>query len=434
MDLKAYSRDPNEIFSVIKRQNVNRHINEDNCLHIIEPKKNKYRNTKLKVHLNQQFSIGFEPYEILVDWYNCNLKLFYDSDDSLNNIPCYDGPFKIPCREARSADFYVKEIFKFLARGHSLHHPNCLCKFGYDQDRALELGLSINDSDINNGPSSCSTTSDFICPIENFGQRQSLHSIALELGINDIRGKIEVSKNVYMPLLDALIQFGGMVLEDGNYLSCSLCCIPHQINSADDIIAAAKATSPKPYVWNYGNQSKITNGNGVDNNRIRDHKQLFTICNTSGRHNPVNNDGGDFEHYSEIVKIKIKEELYSFQKKGFIRIINGRVPESLSIFFSDPLLESRLLSRPIDKDVRNLWFRHKLLINTSRNVCDDSSSAYYLEKGPSQMDIEKMLVSAGLKPMKTISKNENKKFTRIQPKLSQNKIKHRSMFINKFSL
>ena len=67
MDLKAYSRDPSEIFSVVKRQNVNRQINEDNCLHIIEPKKNKYRNTKLKVHLNQQFSIGFEPYEILLD-------------------------------------------------------------------------------------------------------------------------------------------------------------------------------------------------------------------------------------------------------------------------------------------------------------------------------------------------------------------------------
>ena len=408
MDLKAYSRNPNDIFSMVKMQ-------ED--LQIIEPRKNKYRNTKLKIQLSEQFPIGFKPYETLLDWYNCNIKLFFDLDDSLNNIPCYDGPFHVPSK-VRSAEFYVEEVFKFLARGHSLYHPNCLCKFCYDRDRALELGLSLN-TDNNNESSE-------ICPIENFGQRQSLNAIALELGVNDIRGNIKVSDKIFMPLLDALIQFGGMILEDGIYLSCKLCCIPHQINSADDIIAAAKATSPKPYVWSFGTQEKVING-GSSTNKIIDHRQLLTICSGGS----TNNSCG-MENYSEIAKIKIKEELYSFQKKGFIRIINGRVPDTLSIFFSDPLLESRLLlSKPIDKDVKNLWFRHKLLINTSRNVCDNSSSAYHLEKGPSQQDVEKMLISAGLKPMKTISKNENKKYTKMRPKLSLNQIKHRSMFINK---
>jgi hypothetical protein len=155
---------------------------------------------------------------VCVDWLNSVVTVFDDANDAMNNIPSQQR--KLPLRETPpTATECVRETFEYLRRGHSLHHPACRCR-----DRGE------------------------YCSVGTTGQGRSIKDVERELGVCSLYGLVRAGGET-LPLVQVLVRLAGMTLYDNNNaLSSALCCVPTEINSADDILAAARALYPRPYI------------------------------------------------------------------------------------------------------------------------------------------------------------------------------------------
>ena len=171
-------------------------------------------------------------YEIRVNWHTNTAMGYADASDAINGVPCWElQDVRAPAPAIRTRDEYVREVFAFLQRGHSLLEPNCQCYCA--PDRALELGVHAYRRGV--------------CLVPRCRQRRSFEEIALELHVRDIDGgHIEGAT-----LLFALTALAGMRItmaeSKRRYLHSTLCCISPMLHTADDLVHAAQIMAPLPF-------------------------------------------------------------------------------------------------------------------------------------------------------------------------------------------
>jgi hypothetical protein len=79
-----------------------------------------------------------------VDFFTGLTKLYRTENDYLMGTPAYEGVYFSKGTIQYANLFYVREILEFLQRGHSLLDPNCRCIHKCGDDRARELGITLN--------------------------------------------------------------------------------------------------------------------------------------------------------------------------------------------------------------------------------------------------------------------------------------------------
>ena len=291
--ISAYTRNPHALFKTF----------DSEVLDNIRTKRSKtrifcYKNALLN-HSLGPFPEFFRIHEAAIDWYTCNIKVFLNHHDAMNNITAFDGFFYIPC-EPRKAEDYVLEVYYFLSRGHSIFHPKCTCHFSNEHDRIVELGplVSVNFEARNNK----------VCLLHGKGSRQTVQKVELELGIKDIKsGKVYVNEHITtFTLLQTLTSLGGFLhyMENGiGYIESRECHVPRVIKNTDDILYAAKTLAPGPFLLK--------------------------------RNMP--------EYIFEVDLLKMQDE-------GKIRMVFNEM-ESICIFYCNPLMEYP----KVDEKLRTLW-------------------------------------------------------------------------------
>jgi hypothetical protein len=346
--LSAYSRDPNLLFSSHSSPNY-------------FSRQSRYKNVTLKIKISDSLPANTHIYEAIVDWYNSKIQIFLDSDDSLNNVPYFEGNFYVPC-VPRSAETYVRETFQFLARGHSVHHPMCTCSSSiyfnenhnyYDKNSRLsELGLfsSTIPPTYTDHQHHQNYYYNQPCCLETNGCGKEIDDVAKELGIVSLQGKVNVTDRLQMPLIDVLTKLAGMDLTKGSgLLFCSQCCIPLIIQSAQDILAAAKAMYPKPY--------------------------SLDCTNTK-----------DCENQSLI------KDLELLKRRSLVRAVDGPTPNTFSVFYFNAEKENKLiLNKMVDKYIQSLWHQ-------------DAKTSCSFFHGPSLLEVERMLQRENIKPMQVVQR------------------------------
>ncbi len=201
--LQSYVRDPNELFFQPQPQPCGSLAKKFNNVSFIS-----------------------EPDVILhtvcVDWYTSTAKVYADSSDVMNNIP--SRQIELPFRaSATPAEECVRETFKFLMRGHSLHHQSCRCLCKWRRPPHA------------------------YCSVSTTGQGRSVKDVERELGVRSLYGLVTAGGET-MPLIQVLVRLAGMTLYNNNYISSQICCVPPEIKSAEDILSAARALYPRPYI------------------------------------------------------------------------------------------------------------------------------------------------------------------------------------------
>jgi hypothetical protein len=297
---------------------------------------NQYKNVILKIDLSPDLPAQTHIFEAVVDWYNTKIKIFLDSDDALNNIIYFEGPFHIPCTP-QLAEVYVSETFQFLARGHSIHHPLCTCL--YQGGRHAELGIDYFRG-YGNG----------CCPLQTDGRGKSIEDVALELGVSaDFSGEVQVCSRIKMPLFDVLTKLGSLSFTAPNLLSSPLCCVPLEIHSAKDILAAARAMYPRPFLLDYGEHASSC------------------FCETKS----------------------MLEDLDWLKTRSMVRVVPGQHPSTYSVFYCD-LKKEKFLSSIVDQDIQKMWHKHQ-----------EAGSSLF--KGPSKVELAKLLLDESIKPISELS-------------------------------
>jgi hypothetical protein len=170
-------------------------------------------------------------YEIRMNWHTHVATGYADASDAINGVPCWElQDVRAPLVPTRTRDEYVREVFAFLQRGHSLLEPNCQCYCA--PERAWELGVRRYRRGV--------------CLVPRYKQRRSFDEIALELHVRAIDcGHIEGAT-----LLFALTALAGMqvtMVGEARYLHSPLCCISPSLTTAEDLVHAAQMMAPLPY-------------------------------------------------------------------------------------------------------------------------------------------------------------------------------------------
>ena len=211
--LQSYVRDPNELF--------------------VDPKCCRAGPCGGPTKKFNNVSFITEPDVILhtvcVDWYNSTAKVYADASDMMNNIP--SRQIELPFRERETtAEECVRGTFEFLLRGHSLHHQSCRCLCKWRRH------------------------SEDYCSVGTTGQGRSVKDVEHELGVRSLYGLVSAGGET-LPLIQVLVRFAGMTLYNNTSLqqhsttiSSPLCCVPPEIKTEEDIVSAARALYPRPYI------------------------------------------------------------------------------------------------------------------------------------------------------------------------------------------
>ena len=110
-----------------------------------------------------------------VNWKTGSVRLFLDAEDALNKAASEILPGCLPACAPRSLSEYLHETAQFLKRGHSLGSPQCRCKHGMPEERALQLGLSSDDRRTG------------ICTLSSKPVAVTAEELSSELGVWDVR-------------------------------------------------------------------------------------------------------------------------------------------------------------------------------------------------------------------------------------------------------
>jgi hypothetical protein len=182
-----------------------------------------YKEPTLRVDLGP-CKAGTRLHAVLVDWEIGSVALYASAQDRLNRTPLFEARDAWPSLPTAHADEYVRQVYAYLLRGHSLRAPGCRCVSG----QQCVLG------------SSCAWP--------------RLTDVAQELCVRSLRGRVEVMRRgkriVRMPLLRVLTELAGLQLTpDGQRIGTPACCLPLTITSADDVLRAAELLAPRPYLY-----------------------------------------------------------------------------------------------------------------------------------------------------------------------------------------
>jgi hypothetical protein len=189
-------------------------------------------------------------FEAKINWWTGHIACYMDAADSLNNVAFHETCIRASIAP-QSRDEYVREVFAFLQRGHTMLDPQCTCRHGLSRERAMELGV----------PPDAAGRKDVVCLVERCKTRRSHEDIAKELNIERLDAKIRPTDT--MTLLQALVRLAGLEEtrhNEGNallqntmnnkkscFLHSPLCCIRPSLSSVDDVVHAAQVMAPLPF-------------------------------------------------------------------------------------------------------------------------------------------------------------------------------------------
>ena len=237
--LSAYSRDPRTIFVLPE------HMAREGYAKALQPV--VFRNATLP-------AVGAAVYETRVHWHNGEVACFADDNDAINNVPFWQTVLKVQCAAPRPCDEYVREVFAFMQRGHSMLHPECQCRHGLSDERAVELGVPPDADDRNMrkilmGQKASAAS---VCLVRRDRTRRSFAEIARELNIENLNGLVKNpgSEEGFMELRQVLVRFAGMQETGPGFLHSSMCCVPPLISTAQDVVDAARIMAPFPFSIN----------------------------------------------------------------------------------------------------------------------------------------------------------------------------------------
>ena len=239
---------------------------------------------RLRVALSASLPVGCLIDTLTVDWVVGRIDCFASAADAMNHVPLFSslGNSLPLCAQPEHADVYVRETFAFLLRGHSLFDPGCCCvpPVWWDARRTATLGLTRRrrtavpmQREEETGKKrkkprvvpwqrAQEEEERSMCDVrcDRRGSTRSVQEIALELGVLDgLNGRVVVrlgGKECLAPLLDVLIRLAGLVPDGIDpqtgavlRLGSPLCCVPRVIRTGQDIVQAARALAPRPYVY-----------------------------------------------------------------------------------------------------------------------------------------------------------------------------------------
>ena len=301
-----------------------------------------YKHMALKV-MNPNDDDEWTPcyyYETRINWHTGEIACFNDLDDALNHTPIMQTNYKVLVQPPpRTCEEYVKEVFAFLQRGHSMLHPECQCHLAMSEERIKELGLTSRRSAV---AVQC-------CLVERKKERKTFEEIALELNVESLHGLIVDAvggQEKKRSLLNVLIQLAGMVATQNcssseskrHYLHSPLCCIPPFIETVDDIVQAARIMHPFPYV-------------------ITEEKVVIWL---------------DFlKRDTRVLLLPI--------------IISSSLPNLCNVFWNNP----PTIGGEVDNDIRQLWIQHAPTTREEQNMMRRAQG------------MNSLLIREGLKPMET---------------------------------
>ena len=273
----------------------------------------RYTNVTLKINLNDELVQGTLLYEAIVDWKHCKMIAYMDYDDKINNIPCFDGHFTIPC-DQRLFIQYLVETFLFIKRGHSLLDDKCTCH--KDAYIIREMGTASRLNEL--GYSQKKSTSTIFCGAENNRKMASYSSIECELGLIESTHGTVIVNGSSMNFFDALVKYGNFKvvnIDNTIYLYSDICCIPENLKSILDVLKAVQVCHPQPFCYE-------------DHQTIED----------------------------QLIRKDIIKQLRILEDKNFIRIIPGAKQNSLSCFLGS------IHDLKTDPDLKKLWHQTKVFI------------------------------------------------------------------------
>lgn len=223
--LRAYTRDPAALFASATSSLAPASRNATQPV--------RYRGAVLAIDVGP-LAAGARFHTVAVDWHKNTLAFFLDANDALNNVPCYScGGEHLPDIPPCTAEQYVRETFQLLRRGHSLRHPQCACHSA----RARDLGV----------PDDSKHTKNFIhCTAGTRGEHRTLREVEWELGVRSLYGLIHAGGET-QPLIQVLVRLAGFQLH-ADSISTPICCVPSNIQNADDIVLGARALYPRALV------------------------------------------------------------------------------------------------------------------------------------------------------------------------------------------
>ena len=179
-------------------------------------------------------------FEAKINWWTGHVVCYADAADSLNNVAFYETCVRVST-PPQSRDAYVREVFAFLQRGHSILEPLCTCRHGLSAERALELGVSPDHAG-----------SHPLCLMEQTRTQRSLQDIAKELNIEQVDAKVKPTDT--LTLLQVLVRLAGLeetcsTINNNErlFLHSPLCCIRPSLTSVEDIVHAAQVMAPFPF-------------------------------------------------------------------------------------------------------------------------------------------------------------------------------------------
>ena len=295
--IQGFSRDPAELFaqaSCAIGQTMVQRGGDAGAPSSRVPQPVWYRNVRLLARPDALY------YAVAVDWHAGMFCAFDDASDALNGV-C-DMPQELPAARApEHADVYVRETFGFLLRGHSLFHPRCRCT----PPRYKALGIAMPEASSRTAPP---------CDLGTDGQPRSIRAIERELGVRSLRDTVRAG-GVVLPLLEALVRFGGLTHDRRrDTLSSPVCCVPAQIRSGGDVERAARVLWPRPYVF------------------------------------PI-------QSFDTITRSSLEAELQGLIARCEVRVVNARMPGALAVFWNAPYkhLEIGGGGDGCCDDVRAMW-------------------------------------------------------------------------------
>jgi len=124
------------------------------------------------------------PFEVAtVDFRTGQVQLFHTENEWRQGMSAFDDVVRVPGKKFNNS-YYKVQILAFLERGHSLLEPHCRCTHNYGEERARELGISMNKS--RNGVEDKMSIRGGECTIPKTRVPRTAQELAQEIAVGDL--------------------------------------------------------------------------------------------------------------------------------------------------------------------------------------------------------------------------------------------------------
>lgn len=250
--LKVLSRNPHKYFAFNDKSTTSVTVRDDGLLY-------KYTCVHLRVDLNEIFVSGVYIHSVIVCWKTFEMKIYNDEEDETHNVLSFEGKVE-SCVSMNDMLLHIInfECFLFLNRGHSRFHKDCQCMDHNQLRKCFEKMELPNYENRLNDLGLIPKTG--ICKLERQKVMRSIKEIEMELGIFGFESSDVIDVHLpshivkRMDVLRGMETLGGFqMIKNGkeHYIHHDICCVPVNIDDANDILKAIMIYKPKPFRWDF---------------------------------------------------------------------------------------------------------------------------------------------------------------------------------------